>query len=151
MAGGAAARCLRCAELGRKEPCRGVRCSSPVRKDLAQAGEGEQRQRRALRTSPAHVLQRFTFPIPTVSALDICVSSQSRGRLAPVTSNRGLKPPAVLVRAAVAAVLCCGSHPGPPLFQVQTGRRAGGFLKTALPANPGVRGENQRSPFTVRC
>lgn len=111
----------------------------------------EQSQHQALRTSPAYMLQCFTVPIPTLSALDICVSSQSQGTLAPVTSNRGLKPRSVLVRVSAAALLCRRSHPRLPLFQVQTGRRAGGFLKTTLPVNLDIRGENQRSPLTARC
>lgn len=113
----------------------------------------EQRQHRALRTNPAYILQCFTFPISTVSALDICVSSQSQGMLALVTSKQRIKAP-----SCTGPCFCSspalrqehGSHPRLPLFQVQTGRRAGGFLKTSLPVNPDIRGENQRSPFTAR-
>lgn len=128
--GEAEAPCLHCAEPGLRGPAEvcGVhpgqdktllgqlRGSRVIIHPCCDASTGphfwareEQRQHRALQASPAHILQCFTFPIPPVSALDICVSSQSQGTLALVTSTRGLKPPAGPVHASAAALLYQGS------------------------------------------
>lgn len=105
---------------------------------------------RALWTSPAYILQCFTFPIPTVSALSICVSFPVPGKAGTGDQQQRIKAP-----SCTGPCFCSSpalpqghrSHPRLPVFQVQTGRRAGGFLKTALPANPDIRGGKTEKPF----
>ena len=131
-AGEAAARCLHCAEPGLRSPAkvcdvhpgqgktllrqlRGSRviihsCCNASMGARLWAGAEQSRNSTGLYRQALHTFCRVScFPSQQSLHWTSVFPPSPRELLALVTSNRGLKPPAVLVRASAVALLCHGS------------------------------------------